>query len=213
MTLSALYALDTRTTVGLNYQYTQDVFVNPGVGDGLNGYSQNVYLSVVRRFNPRLSLTLDGGYTVRNSDDGSVSTSPSGSGSLVYNYGPFSSITLTIAQALSEASLGANRSFSAQENTSMALQIHHRITARLSVEADGTYVYTTLTAPLETLQGTAVTLRPNDEGLTGHLNCSYIFRDWLSVSLDYYRTQLASSSVLIQPYSHNQISLGVVLTY
>jgi hypothetical protein len=216
-TLSALYALDTRTTVGLNYQYSQNIFVNPGPGSGLNGYSQTVYLSAVRRFNPRLSLTLNGGYTVRNSEDGSQNTSPSGLAALVYNYGPLSSVTLTIAQSLTEASVGTTRSFSAQENSSVALQVNHRITAKLHAEVDGTYVYTTLTAPLETLQGTnvvQVTFRPNEQGLTGHVNCSYTFRDWLSASFDYWRTQLSTSdSFLIQPYSRNQVSLGMTLTY
>jgi hypothetical protein len=214
MTLSALYALDTRTTVGFNYQYSQNIFVNAGFDNGLNAYSDTVYLSVARRFNPRLSVTLDGGYTIRNAADGSESTSPSGSASLIYNYGPASSVALTLAQSLTEASLGATRDFSAAENTSAALQVHHRITARLSVEADATYVYSTFSEPLETLVGTQLTLSPNDQAITAHLNGYYTFRDWLSMSLDYWRTQLTSSnSLLIQPYTHNVVSLGIVLVY
>ena len=213
MTLSALYALDTRTIVGLNYQYSRNDFVHAGFDNGLDAYSDTVYLSATRRFNPRLSVTLDGGYTIRNSADGTESTSPSGSAAIIYNYGPASSVALTIAQSLSEASLGATRSFSAQENTSAALQVHHRITTRLSVEADGTYVYSTLTAPLLTGTGVQV-VNPNDQGFTGHLNAYYTFRDWLSASLDYWRTQLsASNPSLIETYSRNQISLAIVVIY
>ena len=209
-TVSALYALDPRTTVGLNYQYSQNVYVNPGPHNGLNGSSDTAYLSVVRRFNPQLSLSISGGYTIRKSEDGTVSTSPSAYGSLIYNYGPASTLSLTLAEALSSASLGVTRQFSAQENTSFALQANHRLTVRLRAVADLTYVYSSFTAPLLP----TLTVKPNDQALTGHLGFNYAFRDWVSAVLDYYHTQLVSSDArLIQPYERNQVSLGMTLTY
>lgn len=216
MTLSALYALDSRTTVGLNYQYGQNIFINPGTNNALNAQSHTVYVSVVRRFNPRLSLTLNGGYTVRESEDGSTSSSPSGLGSLVYNYGPLSSASLTIAQSLTEASLGITRSFSAQENTSVALQINHRLTTRLRVVIDASYVYSAFT---QALAGSTVTtspgqVSPNEQSISGHLGFNYAFRDWLSAVLDYSHTELITSDQrIITPYTRNQVSLGVSLTY
>jgi hypothetical protein len=212
-TISALYALDARTTVGLNYQYVQNVYVHPGPKNGLDGYSDNAYLSATRRFNPRLSLTLDGGYTIYRSEDGSESTSPSGAGILAYNYNTDSTISLAIAQSLSAASVGVTRSYSAQENTSLALQVNHRLTPRLRALADLTYTYSTFTAPLA---GTSVTLKPNEQALTSHFGLGYTFRDWLSVGMDYYHTELAvTASALtgIQPYSRNQISVGITLGY
>jgi len=210
-TISALYALDTRTTVGLNYQYAQDVYVHPGPGNGLNGYSNNGYLSATRRFNPRLSLTLNAGYTIRNSEDGTESTSPSGSGVLTYNYNIDSTITLTVAQSLSAASAGITQSYSAQENSSLALQVNHRLTPRLRAIADVTYVYSTFTAPLA---GTSLTLKPNDQALTSHIGFSYTFREWLSASADYLHADLTSSDPSItQPYSRDQVSIGMTLTY
>ncbi len=222
--------LDTRTTVGLNYQYGQNVFVNAGTNNGLDAVSHTLYLSVVRRFNPRLSLTLNGGYTIRQSQDGTQSTSPSAYGSLVYNYGPISTITLTLAQSLSEATVGVTREFSAQQNTSLDLQVSHRITARLRAIGELTYVYGSFVSPLGQTSATRVpvggfgnptftgpegiTLKPNDQALTAHLGLSYAFRDWASAVMDYYYTDLVSSdALLIEPYTRNQISAGISLSY
>lgn len=210
MTLSAIYALDPRTTVGVNYQYAQTVYVNPGSNGGLNGYANTAFLSLTRRFNPRLSLALDAGYTIRESAAGLQSTSPSGSGSVVYNYGPSSTISLTIAQSLSEATVGISRQFSAQENTSLALQINHRITVKLHALADVTYNYSSFTAPLTP----TVTVSPNDQAITAHFSIGYDIREWVSAVMDYSHTELISSdTTLVPPYSRNQISIGMTLAY
>jgi len=216
-TASALYALDTRTVVGLNYQYTQDIYVNPGLHNGLNGHGNTFYLSAVRRFNPQLSLTLNGGYTIRNSDDGSQDTSPSGSAALTYNYGPSSTLALTIAQSLTEATLGATGSFSAQENSSVALHADHQITVRLHALADASYVYSTFVAPLGSTSGTnttSTTVKPHEQSATGHIGLSYAFRPWLLAVVDYTYTQVISSDTqVIAPYSRNLASMGITLAY
>ena len=231
-TLSALYLLDTRTTVGLNYQYGQNVFVNAGTNNGLDAVSHTLYVSVVRRFNPHLSLSLNGGYTIRDSQDGTQSTSPSLYASLVYNYGPASTFTLTMAQSLSEATVGVTGRFSAQQNTSLVAEINHRLTARLRVIGDITYVYSSFTQPLG-VGGTtgpipvggfgnptpigsplSSTITPNDQALTLHLGLNYAFRTWVSAVLDYDYSQLVSSeAALIQPYTRNQVSTGISLAY
>jgi len=214
VTASALYALDTRTTVGLNYQFSQDVYVNAGTNNGLNGYANSAYLSVVRRFNPKLSLTVNAGYTLRNSEDGSANSSPSGLASLTYNYGPLSTLAVTIAQSLTEATLGVTGAFSAQENTSFALQANHRITVRLRAVADASYVYTTFTAPLGGTNAVVTTVKPHEQGATGHIGLRYDFKTWLGAVLDYSHTQVVSSdSRVVQPYSRNQASVGITLTY
>lgn len=229
-TLSALYLLDSRTTVGLNYQYGQNVFVNAGLDDGLNAVSHTLYLSFVRRFNPRLSLTLNGGYTIRESGDGSQSTAPSALASLVYNYGPVNTITLSLSQALSEATVGVTRQFSAQQNTSLDLQVSHRITVRLRAIGDIAYAYSSFESPLGNTSVTrvpiggflnptftgpqGVTVSPNDQALTTHFGLNYAFRDWISAVLDYYYTELVSSDArLVAPYTRNQINAGISLTY
>jgi len=231
-TLSALYLLDTRTTVGLNYQYGQNVYVNAGTNNGLDAVSHTLYLSVVRRFNPRLSLSLNGGYTIRTSQDGTQSTSPSAYAQFVYNYGPVDTITLTLAQSLSQASVGITRQFSATQNTSLDLQLNHRLTARLRTVGEISYVYSSFTQPLggSTTTGPVavggfgsptfigpfggITVTPNDQSLMCHLGLSYSFRDWASAVMDYYYTELVSSDAsLIQPYTRNQISAGISLAY
>ena len=209
-TVSALYSLDPRTTVGLNYQYAQNIYSDPGLHNGRNASSDTGYLSVSRRFNPQLSASISGGYTIRKSEDGTVSTSPSANGSFVYNYGPSSTLSLTLAESLSEATLGGNRQFSAQENTSLALHVNHRLTARLRALADLTYVYSTFTAPLLP----TLIVKPTEQALTSRLGFDYAFRDWLSANLSYYNTRLASSDPnLIQPYDRNQVFMGMTLSY
>jgi predicted porin len=209
VTLSALYALDTRTSVGINYQYSQNIYSDPGIDDALNGHSDTAYLSLVRRFNPRLSLTLNGGYTIRNSGDGTANSSPSGSAGLVYNYGPVSSISLNVAQSLTEATVGVTGSFSAQENTTVALQVNHRLTAKLSAVINGTYAYSSFTAPLP-----GITLKPSEQSATAHLGFNYAFSNWLSAVFNYSYTEVVSSeSAIIQPYDRNQVSLGMTLSY
>jgi len=215
--VSALYALDPRTSVGLNYRYVQTIFVNPGPFNGLNTDSDTGYLSIVRQFNPELSLTLNGGYTIQNSENGTTSTSPSAYGDLTYNYGTNSTLSLTVGEALSSASLGVSQQFSSQENTTFALHAEHRFTPRLRALADLTYVYSSFTSPLVP----GVSVSPTEEALTSHIGLRYAFREWLSAVLDYTYTQLTApktslfgrSVQLIEPYNRNQVSLGMTLTY
>jgi hypothetical protein len=213
MTLSALYMLDQRTTAGINYQYGQNIFTYPGTNNALNAQWDTVYLSAVRRFNPRLSLQLNGGYTIREAEDGSVSTSPTGYGSLVYNYGPDSTISLTFGYALTSGAttpLGQTRQFNASENTSVAFQISHRLTARLRATADASYVLSSFLMPVS-----VYSLSGQDEALTGHIGVNYAFRDWLSVNLDYYYTRYSESisPFPVYAFDRNQVSLGLTLSY
>jgi hypothetical protein len=214
VTLSALYSVDPRTVLGVNYQYAANTYTHPGPKNSLNGEADTGYLSVTHQFNPKLSLALNGGYTVRTSGDGSSTTAPSGYGSLVYNYGPASTIALVAAETLSTANVGGTGGFSAQENTSFNLQVNHRITAKLHTIIEGSYVYSTFTLPIvgQTLVPHDVT--PNEQFMTGHWGIGYDFRVWLSAAFDYNYYRVMSSSVLLaQPYSRDVVALRVVLTY
>lgn len=213
MTLSALYMLDQRTTAGINYQYGQNIFTYPGTNNALNAQWHTVYLSAVRRFNPRLSLQLNGGYTIREAEDGSMSTAPTGYGSLAYNYGPDSTISLILGYAMTAGSttaIGFTRQFNASENTSMAFQINHRLTARLRAIADASYVLSSFLMPVSNSS-----LSGQDESLTGHIGVNYAFRDWLSGSLDYYYTHYTQSisPFPVYTFDRNQVSLGLTLSY
>ncbi|HTS16807.1 MAG TPA: hypothetical protein VMP11_04475 [Verrucomicrobiae bacterium] len=212
MTLSLLYGLDSRTVVGVNYQYSGTMYTDPGFKNGLNSDANSGYLSLTRQFNPKFSLALNGGYTVRNSEDGSTSTGPSAYGALIYNYGPASSVSLVAAESLNAASIGVSHSFSAQQNTSISLKVNHRFTARLHTELDASYVYSTFTLPL--VEQTVQTLSPNDQLLTFHWNMGYDFRQWISAGVNYdYTRVLSSNALLVQPYSRNQVSATLTLTY
>ena len=214
VTLSALYSVDPRTILGVNYQYAGDVYTNPGFKNGMNAYSNTGYLSLTHQFNPRLALVLNGGYTVRNAEDGTTSTSPSAYGSLIYNYGPMVSISLVAAESLSSASVGITRSFTAQQTLSFDLQVNHRFTARLHTVVEATYADSTFTAELLNQHLQFQNATPSDDALTARWGISYDFRIWLSAGLDYYYTRLVSSNVnLVQPYSRDQIGVRLTLAY
>ena len=70
VTLSGVYSMNPRTALGVNYQYGGDIYNNPGFKNGLNADYNTGYLSLTHQFNPKLALVLNGGYTVRNSEDG-----------------------------------------------------------------------------------------------------------------------------------------------
>ncbi len=206
-TVSAYYALDSRTTAGVNFQYVRNEYTNPGASGGLNARSYTGFLSLARRLNPKLSLQFNGGFTYRESDAGDVTTAPSGYASVVYNYGPNSTISANVGTSLSAATVGVTRNFSASQNTSFSLRASHRVTARLQAVADGSYVYSNFKQPLQTS-----TLSAQEQSIAGHLGLSYAFREWLSAVADYYYTELISD-LPNQAYTRNQVSLGVSLTY
>jgi hypothetical protein len=214
VTLSALYSIDPRTIVGVNYQYAGDTYSHPGFENGLNAYSNTGYLSLTHQFNPKLALVLNGGYTVRDAGDGTTSTAPSAYGSLIYNYGPIDTISLIAAESLSSSGLGYNRSFSAQENTSLDVQVNHRFTSRLHTAVEAAYVHSTFTAEVIGQHLVPQNVTPSDQSITAHLGIHYDFRVWLSAGLDYYYTRLLSSEVaLVQPYSRDVIGVNLTLTY
>jgi hypothetical protein len=213
-TLSAIYSIDPRTTVGVNYQYGGDVYTHPGPQNGLNAYFNTGYLSLTHQFNPKLALVLNGGYTVRNAGDGTVSTAPSAFGSLIYNYGPQDVVSLVMAESLSASGVGYNRTYNAQENTSVALQVNHRFTTKLHTTFDASFVNSTFTAELLTPQFQIKSTTPSDQAITAHWGIGYDFQKWLSTELDYDYTKLLSSvPELVAPYYRDQVTIRLILTY
>lgn len=212
-TLSVLYALDERTTVGLNYQYSVTIYSNPGTNNAANSQSHTGYFSLVRRFNPRLSLQINSGYTIRESEDGSVNTAPSEFGSLVYNYGPLNTVSFTAGYSLSQVTVGFTRQFSASQNTSFSLQLTHRLTTRLNLLVDASYVYSSFVSPIPGPPGApAVSASATEQQLLAHLGLSYSFREWLALNVNYQYTQLTTDLPGLK-YDRNQIGLGFTLTY
>ena len=207
-TLSTYYVVDARTTGGINFQYSRTEYTNPGTNDALNARSYTTYLSLVRRFNPQLSLQLNGGFTYRVSDAGDTSTGPSGLVSLAYNYGPNSTISAIAGTSLSSASVNVTRQFAASQNTSFALQVSHQVTAKLRFRTDGSFVYSSFKQPVLPF----FSISGYEEAFTGHVGLNYALREWLSAVADYTYTQVISD-VTGLPYNRNQISLGMTVTY
>ncbi|MGD1019002.1 MAG: outer membrane beta-barrel protein [Verrucomicrobiia bacterium] len=213
-TLSLYYSIDPRTIVGVNYQYAGDIYTNPGFKNGLNASSNTGYLSLTHQFNPKLTLVLNGGYTVRDSEDGTTSTAPSAFGSLAYNYGPKDTISLVGAESLNSSGIGYNQGFTAEENESVALQVNHRFTARLYTVVEATYVHSAFTAEVLDQFLVPKNVTPTEDSITAHWGIRYDFRQWLSAGVDYYYTKLTSSEVVFaSPYYRDQIGVSLTLTY
>jgi len=213
MTLSALYSLNPVTVIGVNYQYAATAYTNPGPDGSLNGYSNTGYLSLTRQFDPKLSVAVNGGYTLHESGNGSTSTSPSAYGAVAYNYAQMSSISLIVAEYLSTASVGITRSFSTQQGTSFSLQANHQFTPRFHTMFNGSYVYSTFKSPVVGANE-VLTLSPTDQSIQLHWNIGYDFRPWASVGFDYTYTRLLSSNtLLIQPYSRDVAGIRLTFNY
>jgi len=146
-TLSALY-LWTRAPRRAELPVRSNIYVNAGTNNALDAVSHTLVSIPRAEVQPTPVLVPQGGYYGPRLAGRTQSTSPSAYGSLVYVYGPTSTITLTLAQSLSEATIGVNRQFRRPAKHSFVLQISHRLTARLRAIGDITYVYSSFTQPL-----------------------------------------------------------------
>src|SRR5207245_2613050 len=109
-----------------------------------NSESHTGYLSLVRRFNPQLSLQLNGGMGITEFSDGTQSTAPWAVLQTTYNFGPASSAAAGFSYSLSTTEVAAFRS---SDNASLFAQINHRLTNKLRGNLNLSYVLSRLGNP------------------------------------------------------------------
>lgn len=205
-TLGAAYAINPRTTLGVNYQYGRVNYVNTGTGRARNSDSNTGFLSLVQRFSPKLSLQVNGGYELRDFDDGTSENAPSVSASLSYNYATRSAVTAGFSYQLSTTEVAAYR---ATEAASLFGQINHAFTPKFNASANVAYSLFTFRSPTP---GSLLQPGLEETGFQVGLTLTYEFRRWLSADLRYTYNQV-TSDLGGRSFDRNQVSMGLRLAY
>jgi hypothetical protein len=205
-TLAAFYAISPRTSVGVNYQYGMVNYVNQGTAGSRNSKSNTGFLSLVRRFNPKLSLQVNGGYELRDFDDGTSESAPSVNASLSFNYAPRSAVTAGFSYQLSTTEVATYR---ATEAASLFGQINHAFTPKFNALANVAYSLFTFRSPTP---GSLLPPGLQETGFQTGLTLTYEFQRWLSADLRYTYTQ-ATSDLAGRSFDRNQVSMGLRFTY
>jgi hypothetical protein len=205
-TIGAAYTFNPRTTLGVNYQYGEVDYMNPGLNAARNSQSDTGFLTLVRRFSPKLSLQASGGYELRNFGDGTSATAPSANMSLSYSYAPKSALSAGFSYQLSTTEVAAYR---ATETASLFGQINHAVTLKLGVSANVAYSISTFQNPIPGL-GLPAGLEEN-AFLVG-LRLTYEFKRWLNADLRYTYDQV-SSDLAARVFDRNRVTMGLRLIY
>jgi hypothetical protein len=206
--LGMAYALDRRTTVGLNYGYGRIEYSEPGSEDARNSESHSVYVGWVRRFTPQLSLQINGGVEAREFGDGAQQTAPVVDTSISYNYGPESAVTAGFRYSIATTEVGDFRSV---DEAGLYARVGHRITPKLRVGLDALYVRDTFENPTP---GAGVSAGIEETVLRLALTVSYTFTKWLYGDLAYTYDRVESDiTVGDRSFERNRVSLGLRLTY
>lgn len=207
-TVSAVYAIDPRTTIGGNYRYEQ-VDYTAATNDVRNSHSHIAFVSVARRFNPKLTLQVFGGAELREFSGGTQETSPVANIEMTYDYGPANAATAGFRYELSTTEVGSFRNIQAEVFYVRAV---HRITPKLRVEGNVSYVYSTFQNPT-----TILTPAPDTEyRLYFELDVTYDFTRWCHVDLSYILDKVDSNlpvEIADQSFDRNRVSLGLRMTY
>ncbi len=205
--LSMLYAIDPRTTVGVNYRHFRSEYYS-ATNDVRNSSSNLGYLSVVRRVNPRLSLQGDGGIQLVDFDNGDQDTAPAAGLGLTYNYGPENTLTAGFRYLLLNSQVSQFRTI---ETFVMYLQATHQITKKFRTQGNLSYVLGSYENP-DPLSGSTLTSAYQDSFSLG-ATLTYDLTRWCHADLDYIFDDVRATPDLEQTFRRSRVSLGLRLTY
>jgi hypothetical protein len=207
--ISALYTVDARTVAGLNYRYLMLDYAHSGTGEERNWDSHTMYVSLSERLNPQLSAQLNGGGQLALFGDGSSMFAPWAGASVIYNYGPDSSVSGGFSHSLMATEVGLYRS---SESSSVFVRLDHRVTTRLRVNAEAAYILSSIG---NKTSDPAAALLPSSQDYDAwrlSLGMTYGFTTWLSATLNYIYDEL-NSNIAGYKYNRNTITAGLRLIY
>lgn len=205
-TLSAVYALSARSSVGLNYQYGIVDYDFPGTNSFRNSTSHVGFLSAVRRFSPKMSAQMNGGIELREFGDGTSQVGPSVNGALTYNYARDSSVSAGGGYSISTTEVGDFRS---TDTVSVFGRISHALTYKLRGSATVGYSMASFQNPSPLLPPTS---GGNEEGLTVSTGLTYAFTRWLNGEVNYSYSQV-TSDIAGRGFDRNFASVGMRFIY
>lgn len=204
-TLSLRYAVDPRTTAGVNYRYSRTDYDIAEINDVRNSDSHLGFVSVIRRFNPKWSAELDTGAEYRAFDNGDTQVAPLVDASTTYNYAPQSAVTAGLRYSIEVTEVSTYRSADA---LSFFGQINHQLTPKLSAGGKVVLVVSQLENPV--LAGAADNIEEVEFQLG--LNLRYQFTRWCSGELGY-TFDMVNSDLAGQDFDRNRASAGVRFVY
>ncbi len=206
--LGTAYALDRRTSVGVNYRFTRVDYVQPGTNDTRNSDSHSVFLSWVRRFTPQFSLQVNAGQETREFGDGTQQSAPTAEATATYNYGPESAVSAGFRYSIATTEVGQFRSV---DEAGLYARVGHRITPKFRVGLDAVYVRDTFENPTP---GAGLAGGLEEDVLRFAFSMSYAFTKWLYGDFSYTYDRVDSDIPTAErTFDRNRVSLGLRLTY
>jgi hypothetical protein len=204
--LSVAYAFRPRTSFGFGYEFQETDYRTPGVRNARNTQSHIAYGTIIERFNPKLTLQLNGGLQLSEFGDGTSDSAPWASASATYNYAPESALTAGFSYQISTTEVGAYRS---ADTASGFLRIEHHFTKKVRASANAAFSVSTFSNPTP---GFFLRSGLEERGLFLGLNLTYEFSRWLSANAGYTFDQVVSD-VAGRAYDRNRFSLGLRFVY
>ncbi|NQU09287.1 outer membrane beta-barrel protein [bacterium] len=205
-TLGAAYAVDPRTTVGLNYRFLRIDYQQSGTNDLRNSDSHFGYVSLVHRFNPLLSGQLNAGAEYRDFGDGTTQTSPDVNANLSYAYARGSALTAGLRYGIATTEAAGYRSTDSLVGYG---QVTHRLTPKFFAGANLAYTHSTFENPAP---GLGLPSGTSESTLTTGVSLRYEFTSWCSASGGYSFDRV-DSDVAGRGYDRNRAWLGLRLAY
>jgi len=201
------YSLDPQTYVGANYRFSATRYSEPGLNNGRDSDSHAVYASLMHRFNPKLTGSVNAGYEHREYRDDATAESPYGTLSLSYSYAPGSALTMGLSYSFSDSAPGYS-SYRTAESLVGSLQVSHLVTPKLRLSVDTAYGFSTYKDPLTGSPSATVSPQTVSVGAVAR----YSFTSWVSAELSYYYNLQYGDSEVTDFY-RNRIYLGVRFVY
>ncbi len=211
-TLSLLYALDQRTTLGVNYGYTRIDYEHSGASNERNADSHSGYVTLIRRFTPKFSVKLDSGAEWREFGNNNQQVSPLVDGSMTYNYAPRSSATLGLRYSLETTEVSLYRT---SDSLSLFGHIDHSITPKLFVGGNVIFSFDSFGSKIQSaVPIPGLPSNPQETSLSAGLSLRYSFTHWCSGEANYtFDLVNVNSGLLGSSFDRDRASLGLRLTY
>lgn len=212
------FFVDPQTSIGAQYQYADTAyrlstfvvvppfFIQVIPPEVRSSQSHIGSLLFVHRFNPQLSLQINGGLELQEFGDGTSSSAPSVASSVSYNYAPESALTVGFTYGLTTTDLAQFRN---TESAYVFLQVGHRLTRKLRLTGTAAYNHAVFQNP-------TVFIPPPvpqaEDSMQLSLNANYFLTPWCSADLDY-NYQRVDSEFPGRTFDRNNASLGVRVAY
>lgn len=214
--LSATYAINPVTTIGVRYTYARTEYLNPNLfntnnlpqfRDARNYETHTPSITFGRQLSPKLSLNTDAGVMFQEFDDGTQTVVPSLGAVLTYTFQPEDIVSLGFRYGLTSTETGLLRT---SESATLFLKANHHITQKLSLSARVKYSHHDLLDPDPSI--VPPPKKASEDAILVDFTLFYDVTHWCSIGAGYSHDEIISDLIGRQ-FSRNQAFLGVTFTY